>query len=385
MNRYAKRLTISVVAAAGTLAIGIVPPALAAGSDLTESTSANWSGYVAKGSSSGSSPQFSSVSGSWIEPNSDCSANNGDAAFWVGLGGTSDGSGALEQVGTQADCSSGGSGQHYAWYELVPAAPVRLDLAISPGDHVSARVSVAGTSVTVSLTDQSTGGTATKTLAMDNPDVSSAEWIAEAPSRCQGSDASNTASCTPVPLADFGTVTFTGASATANGSTGTISSSNWSPQPVQLSGGTGDVAPGYPGLVDASGGNGTSASATPSSLSADGSSFSVAWQPDGSQSASSSDGSGDPSAGHGSSPGSAADGYGSSDGYGGGDPYGAYGGGDPYGAYGGGDPYGAYGSGGPYGAYGGGDPYGGYGAGSVDPYGSYGFSGGVYGADGVGY
>ena len=60
---------------------------------------------------------------------------------------------------------------------------------------------------------------------MQNPDTSSAEWIAEAPSQCD-----STSSCTPLPLADFGTVQFTGASATANGHTGSIDDSNWSSQ-----------------------------------------------------------------------------------------------------------------------------------------------------------
>lgn len=329
MTMHAKRVAISMVAVAGALAAGVTPTALAASTDIAESTSANWSGYVASGSGSGASPVFSNVAGSWVEPNADCSSDGGVAAFWVGLGGASEASGALEQVGTQADCSAGGAGEHFAWYEMVPAAPVRLDVAIRPGDHVSARVSVSGTSVTVSLSNQTTGAESTKTLQIDNPDVSSAEWIAEAPSVCQGADAIGTGSCTPVSLADFGTVTFTGASATADGATGTVSSSNWSAHAVQLSG-TGGADTGYPAIVDSSASDTASASATPSSLSTDGSSFSVAWQQDGSPDAGSS---------YPTDPGS---GYGGGDGYGG---YGA-GGGDPYGAYGTGDggPYGGYGS-----------------------------------------
>lgn len=328
---HLKLITIAALAGAGAIAAGITPSAFAAATAVGASTSANWSGYVAQGSSSGGTPQFSSVAGSWVEPNADCSSS-GVAAFWVGLGGASGQSGALEQVGTQVDCSSGGSGgQHFAWYELVPAAPVRLNLAINPGDHVSARVSVSGTAVTVSLSDQSTGGTATKTLQMDNPDVSSAEWIAEAPSVCQGADASSTSDCTPLSLANFGSVTFTDASATAGGSAGTISSSNWSAQPVQLSDTTG-AQTGYAGTTDLS--TGGTGSATPSTLSTDGSSFSVAWQSSGSQAASSSYPT-DPQGGY-------VPGY---DGYGG-DGYGGYG----YGGYGGGDPYGIYGSAG--GAYG---------------------------------
>ena len=53
---------------------------------------------------------------------------------------------------------------------------------------------------------------------MSNPDISSAEWIAEAPSTCS----QGLSSCTPLPLADFGTVQFTSASATTtDGHTGT--------------------------------------------------------------------------------------------------------------------------------------------------------------------
>jgi hypothetical protein len=181
----------------------------------------------------------------------------------VGLGGSGQESSALEQTGTQADCTADGSTEYYAWYELVPAAPVKLDLAIKPGDHISAKVSVSGSDVTVSLSDQTTGQSTTKTLQMDSPDTSSAEWIAEAPSACDGSG-----SCQTLPLADFGTVQFTSATATANGHTGTVSDPNWSAQAVEL---------GSSGISDVSYGSGDGASsATPSSLSSDGSSFSVA-------------------------------------------------------------------------------------------------------------
>jgi hypothetical protein len=168
----------------------------------------------------------------------------------------------------------------------------------------------------VSLSDESTGASATKTLEMDNPDTSSAEWIAEAPSVCQGSDASS-GNCTPLSLADFGSVTFTGASATASGSAGTISSANWTAQAVQLSGSSGADS-GYPGIADLGASAAGSASATPSPLSTDGSSFSVAWQADGAQAASSSSYPDDPGSGYGPS---GSDGYGAA----GIDPYGDYG------------------------------------------------------------
>ena len=101
-----------------------------------------------------------------------------------------------------------------------------------PGDHITASVSVNGTNTSFSLTDKTTGQSFAKTVQSPNPDTSSAEWIAEAPSQCDGSG-----SCTPLPLSDFGTVDFTSATATANGHTGTISDPNWTAQPVALGAG----------------------------------------------------------------------------------------------------------------------------------------------------
>jgi hypothetical protein len=304
------------------------------------SVSQNWAGYVAGDSSSGT--QYSSVSGSWVQPAAKCGSGQTYSAFWVGLGGSGDQSGSLEQTGTQSDCTADGGTDYYAWYELVPAAPVRLDLAIHPGDQINAKVSVNGTNVTVSLSDETTGQSSNQTLQMDNLDTSSAEWIAEAPSTCDSSGG-----CQPLPLANFGTVQFSNASATTtDGHTGTISDSDWAAQPVTLGGGSSDVS--YDGQS-------SNAGAAPSTLSPDGSSFSVSYQGAGATSGSStgSDGSGgygDGSGGYGYGGGSGGYGYGSgSGGYGYGGGSGGYG--DGYGGgYGGGYPggYGQYGYGGGY-------------------------------------
>jgi Peptidase A4 family len=327
----------------------------AATSAASEQVSENWAGYVVGGSDGNT--QFSNVSGSWVQPTSKCASGQDDAAFWVGIGGSSaqsssygsllgDGSStSLEQIGTEGNCTGNGT-QYYAWYELVPAAPVQLNLTIRPGDHITASVGVNGSSTVFSLKDETTGQSFTKTVQSPNPDTSSAEWVAEAPSQCDGSG-----SCTPLPLSDFGTVDFTNATATANGHTGTISDSNWTAQPIALgSDGTYDI--GY-------GSSQNTAGASPSSLSSDGSSFSVTWQQNGAGS-SSSDTSG-------ASGGYGGGGYGGG-GYGSGGYPGGYGG---YG-YGGGGYGGSYGGGGYGGGYGYGQGgYGGYGAGYVYGYGSY--------------
>jgi hypothetical protein len=311
--------------------------------------SANWAGYAASGT------QFSKVSGSWVQPTASCDSGSGDAAFWVGIGGATGESQALEQAGTEADCSNGGSPTYTAWYELVPAAPVTTDLAVKPGDTISTTVGVDGNQVSISMTNKTTGKSFNKTLAMDNPDTSSAEWIAEAPSACQGSALGD---CQTLPLADFGTVSFADASATAGGHSGPISDPQWSAQAMQLApGGTGGRGGGeFAGIGSGDAAGTSSASAVPSTLAASGSAFSVAWQ----ASASSSDGSQPSSPGQSVVPQTGGD-----DGYGSGD--GGYGGGYGDGGYsGGGDGYGyGYGHGGGGYGYGGGDgyPYGGGGGG----------------------
>jgi Peptidase A4 family len=303
LNRFLPIITFT----GSLLAVGLwvgLPAATAA--SAPEGASQNWAGYVVTPSTGSSG--FSRVSGSWVQPSADPSAGDGYSAFWVGLGGSGQ-SQSLEQIGTQADVGNGQT-SYYAWYELVPSAPVRINVPIQPGDHISASVSVQGSNVTVSLTDQTTGRSYTNTLQMSNPDTSSAEWIAEAPSASDGQG-----DLQPLSLADFATVDFTSASATAGEHTGSISDSDWTNQPVALS-------------------SSSTAGAQPSSLSTDGSSFSVTWQGAGDAT-----GTSYPSAGV---PGQSGYGYG----YG----YGGYG----YGGYGsGGYGYGGYGYG-----YGGGYGYG---------------------------
>ncbi len=349
---------IGVVAATAVCALGAAASASAA-TDVQQAQSENWSGYVSGTGSQGT--QFKTVSGSWVVPTANCSAASSPtySAFWVGLGGAGN-TEALEQDGTESNCSADGTASYYAWYELVPKAPVRVDLAVSAGDHISSKVTVDGTSVSMWLSDDTTGQTFSKTLSMSNPDVSSAEWIAEAPSQCDGS----VSSCTPLPLTDFGTAQFTSSSATdTDGHTGPISDPEWAATAVTLSPGADTL--GFQGASYSS--TGSSGGATPSALTDDGSAFSVAYASDGSAT------SGD--SGYGSGTGGYSDGSG---GYG----YGGSGYGDGSGGYS--DGSGGYGyGGGGYGYGGGSDGYGdGYGAGSD----GYGDGSGGYGySDGSGY
>jgi Peptidase A4 family len=350
--RLPRRRATPLLAVTAALALGSGPANNAAGASaqrvkVQQEASENRAGYVAE---SRTGQSFSSVSGSWTEPSVSAHSGDGYSAFWVGLGGSNQQSQALEQVGTSADVVNGQT-EYYAWYELLPAPETQLNLAIHPGDHISARVTVNGTNVTVSLSDQTTGQSASKTLQMSNPDTSSAEWIAEAPAT-ETQDGSDQV----LPLANFGDVTFTGASATAGGHTGTISDSNWTVQEIQLASSNGGGFQGPGGLVPTGLGLGgetgqSAAGASPTDLSSDGSSFSVSYSASsGSQS----------SAGGESS-------------YSSGGGYGYPGGGDGYPGGGYGYPGGDYGSGG----YGYGYPGGGYGY----PGGGYGYGSGGGSAD----
>ena len=344
------------VAAACALGAGPIASASAA-TDVQQATSGNWSGYVVgAGSDSGSSgaaTTFKTVTGSWVQPTAKCSSGGATySAFWVGLGGA-DGRQALEQAGTEANCGANGTAHYYAWYELVPKVPVRVDLAVHPGDHMTATTTVEGHDVTETIVNHTTGQSFAKTLTMSNPDVSTAEWIAEAPSQCQGG-ASN---CTALPLSNFGTVSFTSASATdSSGHTGTISSGGWGTAALTLDSGdnssAGSIPAGYGyGYGYGSGqpvSSAASGSASPSGLTDGGSAFTVSYR----RASSVSSGSGSSYGYGGSGSGSGGYGYpGGSGGYGypGGSGYGSPGGyGYPvgYGSSGGYSYPGGYGDGG---------------------------------------
>ena len=189
---------------------------------ITNSTSTNWSGYAVTGS------RFTSVSAQWTEPTVSCSGT-AYSSFWVGLDG--DTSNTVEQTGTDADCS-GSTPQYYAWYEMYPKFPVNLRGTVRPGDHLSASVTTDGSGrFTLTITDSTQGWTNTTNARLKSAKLASAEVIAEAPSSSGG----------VLPLANFGTVGFS--AATANGSLLTSSTPHLDPITMQ-SGSTVKAQPG---------------------------------------------------------------------------------------------------------------------------------------------
>jgi hypothetical protein len=189
---------------------------------ITHSTSTNWSGYAVTGS------KFTSVSSSWTEPTATCS-KTAYSSFWVGLDG--DTSNSVEQTGTDADCS-GRTPQYYAWYEMYPKYPVNLSNPVHPGDHLTASVTTNGSgNFTLTISDSTQGWTFSTPQKLKSAKLASAEVIAEAPSSSRG----------VLPLANFGTVSFNGAS--ANGSLLTSTTPNIDPI-TMASGSTVKAQPG---------------------------------------------------------------------------------------------------------------------------------------------
>ena len=173
----------------------------------------------------------------------------------------------MEQIGTDSDIS-GGRAVYYAWFEFYPSPMYQItSLTVLPGDVMSASVTYTGSvrgmfgrtssTFTVTITDGRTGKSYTTTGTVANAAMSSAEWIAEAPSSTRG----------VLPLANFGKVNFgldntqvaSTCYATISGVNGQISSFHSAVQQITMVTSRGVTK------------------AAPSALSTDGTSFSVSW------------------------------------------------------------------------------------------------------------
>jgi hypothetical protein len=235
---------------------------VAAGPALADSTtSSNWAGYAAHRSGL----KFTRVFGTWTQPSARCIAGRRTySAMWVGLGGYSASSTALEQIGTEVDCTASGRVVSTAWFELIPAPSKPISMSVSPGDTIAAGVAVRGHTVTLGLDDLTAHHSFRRTLHAPAIDVSSAEWILEAPSDCTSPTA-----CRTLPLANFGSATFGLAKAqTTLGHLGTIADPSWRATRIRLT-------PAGRQLVSLGARSGSAGAATPSGLMLQGSSFAV--------------------------------------------------------------------------------------------------------------
>ena len=212
-------------------------------------SSSNWGGYaVLSRLDAPLSGSVSDVKGTWTVPS--VSATDTDHTYssaWVGIDGYSDRT--VEQTGTEHDMTPDGP-VYYAWFEMYPKFGYRiLNFPVEPGDRISAEVKYVGNNQ-FKLTIVNTTRDVTFTITQrEKAHRQSAEWIVEAPY-----------SGGTLPLADFGTLNFSGCSATLSGHTGAISDPAWQYDAIAM-------------VED----DGTVKAAT-SGLSGGGSGFSVTWK-----------------------------------------------------------------------------------------------------------
>jgi len=196
--------------------------------------STNWSGYALTGSN------FTSITGSWVVPSVSASRKATYSSDWIGIDGFNDSN--LIQTGTESDYFNGSA--HYgAWWEILPASEtVITTMTVQPGDVMTADIHrVSGTSWSITINDTTSGATFSINQTY-NGQLTSAEWIEEAPS-VGGRIA---------PLANYGQATF---------DPGTVNGHN-------------------PGLVAADGGvmiQGRSQVSTPSNPDSDTDGFNMAY------------------------------------------------------------------------------------------------------------
>jgi hypothetical protein len=169
---------------------------------VTATPTLNWSGYgiAAKG--------VTAIHAAWIVPAATAPPATGYAATWVGIGGqdTDD----LIQAGTEQDIEDGVT-TYYAWVEVLPddslgVSPRRLP--VHPGDLFAVTIAnTGGDGWGVMLENRTTSQHLSLTTTYTSC-MCAAEWIEEVPELVDVSDPA---------LANFGTVTFTEATATVAG------------------------------------------------------------------------------------------------------------------------------------------------------------------------
>jgi len=230
---------------------------LTAGKQGAQLASANWGGYALITPDPSTPIAFTHVIGSWKVPTISCGQNDttSSTAFWVGLGGFS-GNANMEQIGTWADCDNIGPPSYFGWYELDGGPAASFALAVRPGNTITASVNVTTTNlVTMTLKNVTLKkqGIVRKTVAV--VDLSSAEWMAEAPTDCS-------ISCSVVSIADFAPFAISNLQATADGpsgvQTGTLTNPAWTAAPIEVS--ASSAKPGTCTPVPASTGTGFSVS-----------------------------------------------------------------------------------------------------------------------------
>ncbi|KAI9925836.1 hypothetical protein ASPWEDRAFT_42511 [Aspergillus wentii DTO 134E9] len=171
----------------------------------------NWAGAVR--TSPPPEGAYTEVSASFVVPEPKAIANSEGtqaASAWVGIDGDTY-TAAILQTGVDFYIDNGKPVYH-AWYEWFPEKAYDFDLVVNPGDVIFTSVQSFSPSEGIAIVENlSTGQKASQTISAPNGDATlagqNADWIVE----------DFQSGGTLVNLVDFGTVSFSGAGATAGG------------------------------------------------------------------------------------------------------------------------------------------------------------------------
>ncbi len=183
-------------------------PVMPVSASVTATTSTNWAGYMA--TTTAGNP-FTAVSAAWQVP-AVAAPDSSFSSAWVGIGGAYRNSSKLIQAGTEQDVDSSGNPGYSVWYEVYPKAPVTV-AAVAAGDNISVSISSnGGKPETWNITILDNNVTLLDRNFKLKPNFASeasAEFIVERPLLVLGHQLA--------PLADFGTVNFTGCTTNLGG------------------------------------------------------------------------------------------------------------------------------------------------------------------------
>ena len=217
-------------------------------------TSRNWGGYISYPFQL--QPDINVVKATWVQPVVHCEAAQAWTVFWVGIDGWFNNT--VEQGGSSAYCPvKGGAPRYELWWEMYPTVAIQETLPTKAGDTITASVRYvpATKRFVIVVKDVTSGKSFTKNEACASGltcSRTSADVITE--------DVGRFGSGGYFPLANYGTMTYTGSGVTdVAGHHGAIASPYWN-----------DAA-----VTEASGGV---TYATVSALSAAGTSFRVTWK-----------------------------------------------------------------------------------------------------------
>jgi len=179
------------------------------GNSSVPTISLNWSGYAAV-----SKTPFNYVHSTFVQPSVRCPGlANQFTTNWVGLDGFTNQT--VEQDGTYGYCGgpSHTTPVYVAWYEMYPKASVNV-FGVHAGDIINEQVSYTSGKFTLSVSDLTTGKSATTTAACSSCKRASAEWIIERPAFCLNKKCTKFAL---TELADYGTSTMSADQASVDG------------------------------------------------------------------------------------------------------------------------------------------------------------------------